>query len=119
VLVPAAIFAILHLMNGGATMLGIVNTFLLGLLLAYLFEKSGSLWIGFGFHLAWNFMEGDIYGMALSGTDSGQTSVFITEMGQNVWLTGGAWGPEGGLLVTVVLVLAALYASLAVRSPKS
>jgi membrane protease YdiL (CAAX protease family) len=117
VVVPAALFALLHLMNGGATVLGLVNTFLAGLLLACLFVRSGSLWLPAGFHIAWNFLEGDVFGMPLSGTDGGQTPVFATELGTNAWLTGGDWGPEGGLLTTGALALAAVYTHVALRRP--
>ena len=44
-------------------------------------------------------------------------ALFIIEMGRNELLTGGSYGPEGGLFVTVVLVLGLLYTFYIVKTP--
>ncbi len=111
----AVIFSSFHLMNPGVTILSYVNTLFAGLLFSYMFIKSGALWLPTGFHIAWNFIQGDIFGMNVSGNE--QTAVFITNMGDNSILTGGSYGIEGGVLVTAVLLLGFLFVRLFVKTP--
>ena len=114
--VSSIIFSLVHLLNPGVTALSLINTFLAGLLFAAMFVKSGKLWLSSGFHFAWNFFEGDIFGMNVSGME--QWSVFSTDMGANELLTGGVAGPEGGLIVTVVLIVGFFYILYYVKKTK-
>ena len=109
------LFSLVHLLNPWVTALSLVNTLLAGLLFAYMFIKSGKLWLPTGYHLAWNFFQGDVFGMHVSGR--AQLSAFSTTMGTNELLTGGGAGPEGGLLVTLVLLLGALYVRCTIKTP--
>jgi len=103
-------------MNPGITILSVTNTFIVGILFAYMFVKSGKLWMPAGFHIAWNFVQGDILGMTVSGNK--QTSVFQTTLGSNEFLTGGTYGPEGGAFVTFSLILSLLYIHFVFKTPK-
>lgn len=114
-LAPSILFSLFHLMNPGITLLSLLNTFLAGMLFAYMFIKSGKLWLSSGFHIAWNFLQGDIFGMSVSGNS--QAAIFETKLGTNELLTGGNYGPEGGLLVTCVLLLGFLYLRLIIKRP--
>lgn len=116
ILVPAVIFSLVHLLNDGITAWSLINTFLAGLLFTYMFIKTGKLWLSSGFHIAWNFFQGDILGMITSGSEA--TGVLTTELGTNELLAGGSYGPEGSLLVTGVLVLAFLYVHYVVKKPE-
>ena len=111
----SVIFALAHLLNPGIAVLPVINTFLAGLLFAYMFVRSGKLWLSAGFHISWNFMLSDILGMSVSGNE--QTGVLTTQMGTNQLLSGGAYGPEGGLIVTGVLMLALLYVHFVIKTP--
>ena len=115
-LAPSILFSLFHLMNPGVTILSLLNTFLAGMLFAYMFLKSGKLWLPSGYHIAWNFFQGDIFGMNVSGNS--QTAIFSTKLGTNELLTGGSYGPEGGLLVTFVLLLGFLYIRFIMKRPK-
>lgn len=99
----AFIFSLIHLFNPGVTILSYVNTLLAGLLLSYMFLQTGSLWLPTGFHIAWNYLQGDILGMNVSGNT--QVGVITTTMGNMNLLTGGGYGVEGGILATIVLIL--------------
>ncbi len=106
--VPAFLFSLLHFLNPGVTILSFLNTFLAGLLFANLFVKSGKLWLPGGYHIAWNFLQGDILGMNVSGGEA--FAVVQTQMGEtNQFLSGGEYGPEGGIFVTVILILGFVY----------
>jgi membrane protease YdiL (CAAX protease family) len=100
---PALLFALAHLSNEGFTSLALFNIFLAGILLAILFLRSGSLWAPFGFHFAWNFCQGNIFGINVSGLES--DSLIDITYTKRVLLNGGDFGAEGGLAVTVVLAI--------------
>lgn len=117
VVVPAALFSLIHFLNPGVTIFSFINTLLAGLLFAYLFIKSGKLWVPTSFHIMWNFFQGDIFGMNVSGGE--EYAVFHTKMGTNQLLTGGEYGPEGGIFVTVVLLLGFVYAYFAIKPSSS
>jgi membrane protease YdiL (CAAX protease family) len=113
--IPALIFALLHLMNDGVTALSLTNTFIAGSLFGYMFVKSGALWLSTGFHVAWNFFMGDMFGMGTSGT-ANTHSVLTTRLGTNTLLT-GSYGPEDGVLCTLALLLACLAVRFWTKKP--
>lgn len=107
----AVLFAFAHLGNPGqgAPVVGFiapVNTGLWGVLLGYGFIRSGDLWLPIGLHFGWNWLI-PLLGGNLSGFTMGVTGIVFRSR-NDMW-TGGAYGPEGGLSVTVV-VLALGYA---------
>ena len=114
--VPAVIFALLHFMNPDMTVLSLLNTFLAGVLFGCMFIKSGALWLSTGFHVAWNFFVGDIFGMKTSGTE--QASVLTTAMGENALLTGLPNGPDASIFTTGVLLLAIAIVHIMIKKPK-
>lgn len=104
ILANSLIFALLHLMNNGVTSLSMVNLTLFGLFASVYTLKSNSLWGICAIHSIWNFAQGNIFGIAVSGQRI-DTSVFSfspTEAG--ALLNGGSFGLEGGLAVTAVLL---------------
>lgn len=103
----ALIFALLHIFNPNVTLLALVNIFLVGVLFSYTVLLTGSLWMAIGYHLLWNFSQGSIYGLSVSGMTN-EGLVQVTQGSSYQWLTGGAFGPEGGLLVTLVIILGIL-----------
>ena len=112
-LTSAIIFALLHLLNEGATVFSTFNTFLAGVVFAAMFIKSGKLWLSCGFHFAWNFLLGTVFGFIVSGNK--QLSVLVIEGGNNVFLSGGIYGPEGSVLVSGILLLALLYVRFGIK----
>jgi membrane protease YdiL (CAAX protease family) len=113
-LITAAAWASLHAMNPGASALGVVNTTLDGLLLAWLVMRTGSLWIVIGNHIAWNFGAAYLFGLRVSGLDLGR-SLMTTTLDGPVWMTGGEYGFEGSILMALadvaVLGIALLLAT--------
>lgn len=107
VVISALIFAFVHGNNPNASLLGITNVFIVGVLFAVMFIKTGSLWMPIGFHIAWNYFQGNVFGFPVSGTEP--NGIYnIGEMGSALW-TGGAFGPEGGLLATLLLGVGFLF----------
>lgn len=99
-LVPAAIFAFLHAANPGFGWLPALNLFLIGLAFAVMFIRTGQLWLPIGFHLAWNFFQGNVWGMQVSGLET--PSVAETYFTGPALITGGGFGAEGGVMTTFI-----------------
>lgn len=106
--VTALLFGFAHLMNDipGAPMwvkfYGCAClVFEAGILLNAAFILRRSLWFATGMHWAWNFFEGPIFGMDVSGTDGGP-SVFTGRLIGDVFATGGQFGPEASLSGLIV-----------------
>lgn len=115
VVISSAFFAALHLFNPGLSLPAVLNLFLFGAFAALLVFKTGNLWMAAALHSAWNFAQGNLFGISVSGM-AATPSVFRTEMtGAALW-NGGAFGLEGGLCVTIVLVVGT--ALLALLPPK-
>lgn len=93
-------FGAVHLNNPGATPLSTANTVLAGILLAVAYLKTRALWLPIGLHWAWNFLMGAVLGLPVSGFPIAP-SLLIAESSGPAWWSGGAYGPEGGLVLTV------------------
>ena len=118
--VPAAVaanslvFAALHLLNPGITPLAIVNLTLYGIFASVYFLRRGSIWGICAVHASWNFVQGSVFGTAVSGNAIGP-AVFETALSGGAF-SGGAFGPEGGLAATAVFT--AGIALLLISKPK-
>jgi hypothetical protein len=106
VVISSAVFGFLHVTNPSATWVSTVGIFFAGLYLAYGYLRTRQLWLPIGLHIGWNFFEGVVFGFPVSGLDS-YALTRITIRGPEIW-TGGAFGPEAGLIVLPALTLGAL-----------
>lgn len=102
--VNSAVFALLHCGNNGVTPLAICNVFLFGLFASILVLRRGSLPLVCAVHSLWNFSQGNLFGISVSGTGSGP-SLFRAVCTRALWC-GETFGMEGGLAVTLVLLAA-------------
>lgn len=115
VLVSALLFGFSHALNPGATTWSSIAIALeAGLLIAFLYAATRSLWMTIGFHAAWNFVQGPVLGVKVSGNEL--PSLFTSTASGPDWLTGGAFGVEASVVsVTILVLVAAALAVLAVR----
>ncbi|MFD1600258.1 CPBP family intramembrane glutamic endopeptidase [Halobellus rarus] len=97
VAVSSSLFGLIHAANPNASAFSILGIGVAGVLLAAGYLLTDELAIPIGLHITWNFFQGTIYGFGVSGFDFGVTLIEITETGPDV-VTGGAFGPEAGLL---------------------
>lgn len=105
IIISSAFFTMMHGLNPNLSALALVNLFLYGLFAALYALRAGSLWGICALHSAWNWTQGNVFGLEVSGGASGGGMLFnLMETGPD-WFTGGAFGPEGGLAVTLILVL--------------
>lgn len=103
--VNSMIFAIFHLANDGITALSFVNLILYGLFASFYFLRTDNIWGIGALHSAWNFFQGNGFGIEVSGNVVNDTlaKVSATE-GGNELINGGKFGLEGGLATTIVFV---------------
>ena len=100
-LVSAAIFGWTHISNDNATWWSSMAIAVeAGLLLGAAYKWSGTLWVPIGIHWAWNYVQGNIFGLAVSGTDAGTTMLVTSVSGPNI-VTGGAFGPEASIIAVL------------------
>jgi len=102
VLASSLLFAGLHAANPSFSAMALVNIFLLGAIFALLVERSGSLWSAVLAHGVWNFAISDLLSLPVSGVRLPHLLV-LTVHGPDL-LTGGGFGPEGSLLLTLLAV---------------
>ncbi len=100
------LFAILHGANIGFTILAGINLFIIAVFFALIYIYTESIWFTCAAHSAWNFCQGSLYGLEVSGSDSG-VSIITSSYSKHApaLLTGGSFGPEGGLAVTIVTLI--------------
>lgn len=104
VVVSAIIFAILHSLNSGYSTMAVLNLLLFATVAATMYIKSGSLWMPIAYHVSWDYFEGNVFGYPNSGHNL-QSLYAIRQVTLNA-ITGGRFGPESGLLVTLLLLMA-------------
>jgi membrane protease YdiL (CAAX protease family) len=100
VLISSVAFGALHVFNSNSSAVAVVGVSVAGLLLAVAYLVTRTLWLAVGLHLGWNYGEGPIFGFPVSGLDAGG---LITHrvIGPEAF-TGGAFGPEAGLVSVAV-----------------
>jgi membrane protease YdiL (CAAX protease family) len=114
--ISAALFGLAHAVNPGATAVSSINIMLTaGGVLGLAYVLTGELAIPIGIHITWNFFEGTVYGFAVSGTSPDASLIHLEQGGPKLW-TGGAFGPEAGLLCTISCTIALVLVALWVRT---
>ena len=103
--ISSSLFGILHMGNAGVTFLSVLNIILDGVLAGLLFIYTDSIWLVVAQHGTWNYVQGNLLGFQVSGTGA-DASIFSFTMGDGPdWLTGGAFGAEGSIITTLVLLV--------------
>ena len=101
----AGMFALLHIFNPGISVIALLNIFLFGVLASLLALKRGSIWMVAALHSAWNFAQGNLFGIPVSGLTGSPSPLTATLSDGLTWVSGGDFGIEGGLAATAVLLL--------------
>jgi membrane protease YdiL (CAAX protease family) len=105
--ISAVIFGVLHLLNPGATLLNAAAISIeAGILLAAAYMLTRRLWLCIGIHIAWNFTQGGVFSVAVSGGQS--RGLLQSRMVGPDWLTGGAFGAEASPVALVVCLAAGI-----------
>jgi len=107
VIISSSVFGLLHLGNPNATWVSVAGIFFAGVYLAYAYIRTKQLWLSIGLHIGWNFFEGVVFGFPVSGLSEIYKLIRIQVQGPELW-TGGAFGPEAGLIVLPSLIVGGL-----------
>ncbi len=87
------------------SLLLLTNLFAAGVLLGAAFLLSRNLWLPIGIHFGWNYLQGPILGLPVTGVDLWTSDLFFVTGSD--FLTGGTFGIEGGIVASIVFVAAA------------
>jgi len=103
-LLSSLIFGLSHAINPNSTVVAALSIILGGFLIGLPYILSGELAIPIALHISWNFFQGLVFGFPVSGVAENTSVMAIEQHGPPLW-TGGAFGPEGGLIgVAAILV---------------
>ncbi len=111
----SAFFGYLHASNPNATIFSTCNVALAGLMLGFGYVLTGELAIPIGLHITWNFFQGSVFGLPVSGLKPVGATFLSTDQGGPALWTGGPFGPEGGLLGPAAMIFGLLLIALWVR----
>jgi membrane protease YdiL (CAAX protease family) len=106
IVLTSLFFASGHLGNPNAGYISTINTALAGIWFSIAYLKTRNLWMVFGLHLMWNWVQGAILGIPVSGIKELTTAPLfqVTDSGLTI-LTGGDYGIEGGIACTIALII--------------
>lgn len=107
IVLTSIFFGVAHYANPNATVISTINTVLAGIMFASAYLKTRDLWFPFGMHLMWNWMQGAVFGIEVSGLNDIAGSTLLKEIDRGpVWLTGENYGIEGGIACMIALTMA-------------
>jgi hypothetical protein len=100
------VFGALHFANPHSSWTAVIGIVFAGLFLGYGYLRTGQLWLSMGLHTGWNFFEGVVFGFPVSGMPFYQ--LIRTQAGGPQLWTGGAFGPEAGIIVLPAIAFGAV-----------
>lgn len=104
----ALVFGALHLSNPNATLwAGLAIAIEAGIMLAAAYVCTRRLWLPIGIHIAWNFVQGGIFGVSVSGVES--KGLLESTLHGPVLLSGGEFGVETSIFAVIVCLIAGIY----------
>jgi hypothetical protein len=103
-LLLSTVFAALHFWNPGETWIGLVAVGVIGLFFCLTLRRTGNLWFAVGFHASWDWGESYLYSVPDSGGIAPGHLLHSSFQGSR-WITGGSVGPEGSVLLFVIIAL--------------
>lgn len=106
IVVTSLLFSLAHNNNPEVNPLALFNTFIAGIWFAAAYLKTRDLWFPLGVHLMWNWLQGPIFGITVSGISDLNPNpiLYATDIGP-AWMTGGSYGIEGGFACTVSILM--------------
>jgi uncharacterized protein len=102
-LASALLFGLAHLLNPNADVVTTLQLVVLSLIFTAAFLYSRRMWLCIGMHWGWNFVQGGLFSVAVSGMEA--KGLFQSVMSGPAWLTGGDFGVEGSVITTVFCLI--------------
>ena len=106
ILLTSVFFGAVHFGNPNASIFSTLNTILAGVWFSIAYLKTRDLWFVWGLHLMWNWVQGSIFGIEVSGLTNITTTPLLREIDSGpTWLTGQTYGIEGGVACTIAITV--------------
>ncbi|UCB52510.1 MAG: CPBP family intramembrane metalloprotease [Candidatus Zixiibacteriota bacterium] len=102
------IFSLVHIFNEDFSWVSGLCLLLQGILFGLAYFRTRSLWVPIGMHVAWNWTQGSLWGMKVSGTETGSSFLVSLPKGPEL-LSGGSFGAEASLITLAVTACLVLY----------
>lgn len=118
IIIPSLIFSVMHFLNPNISHIAALNIALVGIVFGIMTYKSGNLWMAIGYHITWNYFQGNIFNIEVSGSAYGRGLIKSIRVEDNL-LNGGAFGIEGGLICTLLLIITIIYFGFFYKKEKS
>lgn len=109
IVLTSGAFSLLHAANPNFGLAAFINIFLAGIMLALAYLRTRSLWFATALHAGWNWSMASLFAFPVSGLTFIDTPLYDAVEQGNSWWTGGAFGPEAGVVGTLALVLAVWF----------
>ena len=98
-------FGLLHIFNDGFGIISLINISLIGVLLALYYIQTDNIWGVAAIHGIWNFAQGNIYGIQVSGMNISRSVLTSKAIEGKELLNGGSFGAEAGIVSTIVYII--------------
>ncbi len=106
IILTSLFFCLVHMGNPNSDLISSTNTLLAGVWFGIAYLKTRDLWFVWGLHLMWNWTQGSIFGIEVSGITSVTAFPLMKEIDHGpTWLTGQEYGIEGGIACTMAILL--------------
>ena len=106
-IICSVLFGLGHLMNGNSSFFIVFAISIISILLTAAYMYARNLWFPIAIHFAFNFAQGDIFGIAVSG-EPASTSIIVSKLEGSEWFTGGGWGIEASVQIVIFSLLAGI-----------
>lgn len=113
----AVLFGVIHAANpGDFSAVALLNIVLVGVMLGFIALGQGSLWLVCGWHAGWNWCQGNVLGIPVSGEGMSNSLLFLAPTSDaSVAVSGGRFGVEGSIVLSVLLLIASVIAAMYYR----
>ena len=109
ILLTSVFFGAVHLNNPNANYLAAANTMLAGIWFGVAYLKTRDLWFVWGLHLFWNWIQGSVFGIEVSGLTEIVESSLLKETDRGpAWLTGEDYGIEASIACAIALIVSTI-----------
>lgn len=113
--ISSVAFALAHTANPGFNVLPCINLLLFGIFAGVYMICFDNIWGVCGIHSLWNFMQGNFYGISVSGIGDTESVFRTSSITSHGWLSGGKFGIEGSIFTTIVLSAGIITVILIIR----